>query len=227
MLPALEIETSSNPDAAVILMHGLGADGNDFAPIVKELGLAPEAAVRFIFPHAPALPVTINGGYVMPAWYDITSMTIDRVIDDQQLTASVNEIAQFVDREIERGIPAGRIVIAGFSQGGAVAYELAATSPHVFAGLLALSSYFASHATVTWQALDEKRQHMPVMIMHGTADQVVPESLGRRAYGIIRDLELEVSYRTFQMEHSVHPQQVREIGDWLRGVLPVQQKGAS
>ncbi|MAM86623.1 alpha/beta hydrolase [Allohahella sp. A8] len=221
MLPALEIETSPQPDAAVILLHGLGADGNDFGPIVSELKLPPNAAIRFIFPHAPAIPVTINRNYVMPAWYDITSIDIDRTIDAGQLRASAEQIAAFVDREVTRGIPPERIVIAGFSQGGAVAYELAASDERVFAGLLVLSSYFATQQDAQWRRLKDKCQHMPVMIMHGQADNIVSESLGRSACKILCDLGLQVSYKTYPVGHSVHPRQIEEISKWLQTILPV------
>ncbi len=128
-LKYIELETNPNPTAAVIWLHGLGASGHDFEPVVPELGLPTDAAVRFLFPHAPELPVTINGGMIMPAWYDIKGMNIDRVVDTEQLKVSAAAVARMIDREIERGIPAANIVIAGFSQGGAVAYELGLSYP--------------------------------------------------------------------------------------------------
>ena len=122
LLPAIEIETKDNPDTSIIWLHGLGADGNDFAPIIPELRLPESMAVRFIFPHAPQIPVTVNEGYVMPAWYDILEMEIDRKVDTEGLLASANEINGFIENELERGIDSRRIIVIGFSQGGAVAY---------------------------------------------------------------------------------------------------------
>ena len=121
LLPHIELETNPNPDAAVIWLHGIGADGHDFEPIVAELGLSKTAAIRFIFPHAPSIPVTVNAGMVMPAWYDILEMSIEREVDQVQLKKSANAIIDFVENEISRGIASERIIIAGFSQGGAIA----------------------------------------------------------------------------------------------------------
>ncbi|CAN0602681.1 unnamed protein product, partial [Ectocarpus sp. 12 AP-2014] len=147
-LKYIELETNPNPTAAVIWLHGLGASGHDFEPVVPELGLPADAAVRFLFPHAPELPITINGGMIMPGWYDIKGMNIDRVVDTAQLKVSAAAVARMIDRETERGIPAANIVIAGFSQGGAVAYELGLSYPQRLAGILALSTYFATAKTV-------------------------------------------------------------------------------
>ena len=135
-LQYIEFETNPHPTAAVIWLHGLGASGHDFEPVVPELGLPDNAAVRFIFPHAPNMPVTINGGMTMPAWYDIKAMDIDRVVDTDQLVASSDAVAKLVDREIERGVKSENIVIAGFSQGGAVAYELGLSYPKRLAGIM-------------------------------------------------------------------------------------------
>ena len=140
LLPAIEQETRENPDASVIWLHGLGANGYDFVPIVPDLQLPPELGIRFIFPHAPSIPVTVNNGYVMPAWFDIMEMQIDRKIDTKQLLESAAAINRFIDREIERGIDSRRIVLIGFSQGGAVAYQLALSNSRPLGGLIAMSS---------------------------------------------------------------------------------------
>lgn len=129
-LPAVEVEPTSPATAAVIWLHGLGADGHDFVPIIPELGLPPDHGIRFIFPHAPDMPVTVNGGYVMPAWYDILEIDLDRKVDVAQLQASAREVGKLIEREIARGIPSERIVIVGFSQGGAVAYQAALSYPN-------------------------------------------------------------------------------------------------
>lgn len=212
-LQYIEIETQPNPTAAVIWLHGLGASGHDFEPVVPELGLPDDAAVRFIFPHAPNLPVTINGGMSMPAWYDIKAMDIDRVVDTGQLMDSSRAVGKLVDREIERGISAENIVIAGFSQGGAVAYELGLTYPKRLAGILALSTYFATAKTVQ---PSEANADIPINVYHGTADPMVPEALGVRSVEALKVMGYEPAYMTFPMEHSVCLEEVLEIGRFIR-----------
>ena len=208
----IELETGQNPTAAVIWLHGLGASGPDFEPVVPELGLPDGAAVRFIFPHAPNLPVTINGGMSMPAWYDIKAMDIDRVVDTEQLMQSAQAVARLVDREIERGIPAEHIIIAGFSQGGAVAYEVGLAYPERLGGILALSTYFATEATVNRSAANAD---IPISIYHGTFDPVVPESLGVRSVETLKAMGYDPTYQTFPMEHSVCLEEVLDIGRFI------------
>lgn len=212
-LQYIEVETRPNPTAAVIWLHGLGASGHDFEPVVPELGLPADAAVRFIFPHAPNLPVTINGGMTMPAWYDIKAMDIDRVVDTDQLLASSDAVARLVDREIERGVDSGNIIIAGFSQGGAVAYELGLSYPRRLGGILALSTYFATAKTVE---VSEANRGIPINIYHGTHDPMVPESLGRLSVDTLSKMGFEPSYKTFPMEHSVCLEEVQDIGRFIR-----------
>lgn len=212
-LQYIEIETGENPTAAVIWLHGLGASGHDFEPVVPELGLPEDAAVRFIFPHAPNLPVTINGGMTMPAWYDIKAMDIDRVVDTEQLRASSDAVAKLVEREKEKGVPADRIIIAGFSQGGAVAYELGLSYPERFAGILALSTYFATADTVQ---RSEANADVPISVYHGTFDPMVPESLGVRSVEALKEMGYDPSYQTFPMEHSVCLEEIQDIGRFIR-----------
>jgi len=212
-LQFIERETGKNPTAAVIWLHGLGASGNDFLPVVPELGLPEDAAVRFIFPHAPNLPVTINGGMTMPAWYDIKAMDIDRVVDTEQLMASAEAVGKLVEREIERGIPANRIIIAGFSQGGAVAYELGLSYRERLGGILALSTYFATADSVQ---RSEANADVPISVYHGTFDPMVPESLGVRSVETLRAMGYEPTYQTFPMEHSVCLEEVEDIGRFIR-----------
>lgn len=209
-LPAIEIETSENPDACVIWLHGLGADGNDFAPIVPELRLPPELAIRFIFPHAPQIPVTINNGYVMPAWYDILEMDIDRKIDTEQLLASANAVNELISDTMARGIAPNRIFIAGFSQGGAVAYQVALSNPVPLGGLMAMSTYFATHDTID---LHEANRDIPIAIHHGINDPVVPEKLGRKAFSILQQHGYRVNYQSYPMEHNVCAQQITDIAE--------------
>ncbi|MDL0429517.1 carboxylesterase [Marinobacter sp. TBZ242] len=212
-LEYIELETNPEPTAAVIWLHGLGASGHDFEPVVPELGLPEDAAVRFIFPHAPNMPVTINGGMTMPAWYDIKALDIDRVVDTNQLLASSDAVAKLVDREIERGVPSENIIIAGFSQGGAVAYELGLSYPRRLGGIVALSTYFATAKKVE---VSDANRGIPIAIYHGTQDPMVPESLGRLSVDKLKELGFEPSYQTFPMEHSVCLEEVQDIGRFIR-----------
>ncbi len=216
LLPAIEQETRSNPDASVIWLHGLGADGHDFAPIVPELGLPTELAIRFIFPHAPAIPVTINNGYVMPAWFDILEMDIDRKVDATQLLVSAAAINQLIDRELERGINSRRIVLAGFSQGGAVAYQVCLSHLQPLGGLIAMSTYFATSDSIE---LSEVNRKLPIEIQHGSYDPVVPQALGIRAAEFLKDRGYTIAFRTYPMDHSVCPEQIAHISEALQRFL--------
>ncbi len=215
-LKYIRIETGPNPDAAVIWLHGLGASGHDFEPVVPELGLPKNAAVRFIFPHAPEMPVTVNGGMRMPAWYDIKEMDIDRVIDHEQLKASADAVAKLIQEQIDCGIDSRRIIVAGFSQGGAVAYEAGLTFPQPLAGLLGLSTYFATAKTVKPAAANAS---IAVNIYHGTMDPVVPVALGQSSVQAMKALGITANYKTYPMEHSVCLEQIVEIGAFMRTVL--------
>ncbi|GJM10451.1 MAG: phospholipase/carboxylesterase [Lysobacteraceae bacterium] len=215
-LPAVVIEPSSAADASVVWLHGLGASGHDFEPIVPELQLPPSLPVRFVFPHAPNMPVTINGGMRMPAWYDILSMDIDRKIDSGQLRKSAQQTQALIQREIERGIAAERIVVAGFSQGGAVAYEAALTFPQRLAGLMTMSSYLATHETLQ---IDKVQHDLPIHVFHGTYDPVVPELLGQRAVAWLQENGFSPQYRTYPMQHQVCMEQINHISHWLQTVL--------
>lgn len=216
LLPHIELNPPTPATATVIWLHGLGASGDDFVPIIPELDLPKELAVRFIFPHAPQIPVTINGGYIMPAWYDITAMNIEREIDEAQLLASSNAIKQLIDREIARGIASERIILAGFSQGGAVAYQTALTYPKSLGGLLVLSSYFATHKTI---AINPANQQLSIAIFHGIYDSVVNELLGSQALQNLRAMGYQPYYRSYEMEHEVCLEEVMDISTWLQARL--------
>lgn len=220
-LKTIEIETQGctkgEPNAAVIWLHGLGASGDDFVPVVPELKLSSEFKIRFIFPFAPQIPVTINGGMVMPAWYDILEMSIDRKVDREQLEASAAMIDQLVEQEISRGIDSSRIILAGFSQGGAVAYQLALSSRRKFGGLMALSTYFATKDSIE---LSSESAGLPVAIFHGSRDPVVPEALGRHAAELLKGKNYPVQYKTYPMDHSVCLEEIRDISEWLQEQLP-------
>lgn len=212
-LNCLEIEPNQPANSAVIWLHGLGADGHDFAPLVPQLRLPAGTSARFILPHAPSMPVTVNNGYVMPAWYDIVELAIDRKVDEKQLQASGAAIADLINREIERGIDSHRILLAGFSQGGAVAYHTALSFPKPLAGLIALSTYFATSESTEVHTANAE---LPILIQHGTRDPIVPEVLGQRAQQLLTAQGHKVTYQTYPMEHSVCPQQVEDINRWLQ-----------
>lgn len=216
LLPYEEINPSAPADSAVIWLHGLGADGHDFAPIVPELKLPGSLATRFIFPHAPSLPVTVNGGMVMPAWYDILDINIDRKVDVAQLVASAEAVQALIQQELDRGIDSKRIVLAGFSQGGAVAYQAALSYDRPLGGLLAMSTYFATADSLT---PNPSNAALPIMIQHGDHDPIVPESLGREAQSRLAAMGYATEYQVYPMPHSVHPQQVQAISQWLQAIL--------
>jgi phospholipase/carboxylesterase len=213
--PPIEAETGPNPQWSVIWMHGLGADGSDFVPIVPELGLPEDPALRFIFPHAPFRPVTCNGGYVMRAWYDIISLAPDtRQIDEAGLLESRAFVRDLIEREAARGVPSERVILAGFSQGGAVAYLAGLTHPTPLAGIIALSTYIPS-ARLLSDGFAEANRHIPILAAHGTDDDVVSLALGEQAVGLVRTLGLEPEWRTYAMPHSVCMAEIADIGVWL------------
>lgn len=217
-LDCLEIEPAEKADAAVIWLHGLGADGYDFAPIVRQLKLPQDLRVRFVFPHAPCIPVTVNQGQIMPAWYDLASMNFNAVITDRDdLVIAGKWISDLVNRERERGILSTRIVVAGFSQGGSVAYQVALTYAERLAGLMALSTYFASDVKIL--ARQQGEHCLPIQIYHGTEDSVVPTVLGEKAFELLQAAGYAVDYRTYPMPHAVCDEQVGHIAGWIQKVL--------
>ena len=211
-LDCIKLETNNNPDAAVIWLHGLGASGDDFVPIVPELGLPDGARIRFIFPHAPELSITVNGGYIMPAWYDILEMEIDRKIDEAQLLESAKAVTALIDLEIEQGIDAGRIIIAGFSQGGAVGYQVALTYPVSLGGLIGMSTYFATADSIAPHAANAT---LPIQLFHGSQDPVVPELLGQKSKRQLELMGYSPSYSTYPIDHTVCIEEIEEISQFL------------
>ncbi|MGC8120787.1 alpha/beta hydrolase [Marinobacter sp. VGCF2001] len=214
-LNTLQIDTGNNPQTTIIWLHGLGASGHDFEPVVPEFRFAREQPVRFIFPHAPELPVTVNGGMVMPAWYDILAMDINRKVDAEQLRASAAMVADLIRQERERGVASENIILGGFSQGGAVAYELALSYPERLGGLFALSTYFATADTIT---LSDSNRNLPVFIGHGSFDPIVAEALGKAACQKLEELGYEPEYHSYGMEHSLCLEEVRALDDFLAGI---------
>ena len=216
LLDCIELVHGDDPQYAVIWLHGLGADGSDFVPVVPELGLAASPGVRFIFPNAPEMPVTCNGGYVMSAWYDIISLEPhSRRIDEAGIVQSRDAIRRLIERENARGIPCERIFLAGFSQGGAVAYTTALTHPEALAGVIALSTYLPVEELVEREATPANRA-LPVFAAHGSIDDVVSPALGRRARDFVAARGNAVVWQEYPMPHSVCLEEVEDIGAWLR-----------
>ena len=218
LLPAIETDSPNGAavNASIIWLHGLGADGSDFAPLVPQLNLPDSFGVRFIFPHAPSIPVSINNGFVMPAWYDIKEMNIDRHVDEEQLLQSAVSVHALIDREIERGVDSSRIIVAGFSQGGAVSFEAGLTYPKPLAGIMALSTYFATADSIK---INPIQIGMPILVCHGSMDPVVAEALGKKSLATLKNLGFEPEYNSYPMEHSLCPQQIVDIADWIGRTL--------
>ena len=206
---------SGEAQAAVIWLHGLGADGHDFVPVVPELGLAPDARIRFVFPHAPVRPVTINGGYAMPAWYDIRDLTPEGRDDEPGFADARARIEGYIAAQLARGIDSRRIVLAGFSQGGAVALHVGLRHAQGLAGILALSCYLPLRARLATDLASANRT-TPILMCHGTQDPVVDIRFGEMSRDAMRAQGLDVDWRTYPMAHSVCPAQIRDIGEWLR-----------
>ena len=215
-LDAIEIETARNPSASVIWLHGLGADGNDFAPIVPALKV-PGAAIRFVFPHAPVQPVTINGGMRMRAWYDISDGAIRRE-DESGVRASQALIEALIAREKERGTAANRLVLAGFSQGGAIALQTGLRHSERVAGIMALSTYLPIADKFAAEASKANRD-APIFMAHGSYDPVIPLARAEQSRGLLQSLGYIVEWREYPMTHSVCPEEVSDISAWLGKVL--------
>jgi phospholipase/carboxylesterase len=213
-LEQVEVTIGTEPKGAVIWMHGLGADGWDFVPIVKELPLPEGLSLRFIFPHAPMRAVTINGGNVMRAWYDIAMTDIARLPDERGIRESQAQVNALIAREESRGVPADRIVLAGFSQGGAIALQAALRHPKKLAGVMALSTYLTLADTLAAEASTANRD-TPILMAHGTQDPVVPLKLATASRDKLVELGWKVEWREYPMPHSVCMEEVEEIAGWL------------
>lgn len=221
MLETIELQTRPNPTATVIWMHGLGADGNDFVSIVDELNLSSAPAIRFVFPHAPMMPVTINNGYVMRAWYDVSFGDLEgrtKRADEKGVRQSQAQIGELIEREAQRNIPSRNIVLAGFSQGGAIALQTGLRYPEKLAGVMALSCYLPLHESFPAEASAANRK-TPLLIAHGTEDPVVPYAMGKSSRDLLINAGYDVDWREYPMPHSVCLEEVRDIGAWLTRVL--------
>jgi len=212
----VEIETGSEPSASVIWLHGLGADGHDFEPIVPELRLPDTLPLRFVFPHAPVRPVTLNGGMAMRAWYDIISLDRNGPVDAAGINESSALLESLIAREEQRGIDPGRIVLAGFSQGGAIAINTVLRSGRKLAGLMALSTWLALPETLQADSVDAST---PVFMAHGRFDPMIPMQYGRSAADALVDAGFDVDWHDYPMAHAVCPQEIDDIRNWLVGAL--------
>jgi phospholipase/carboxylesterase len=214
----LVIEPPETATASVIWLHGLGADGHDFEPIVAELGDAVTRHVRYVFPHAPRIPVTINGGAVMRAWYDISEMDLAKRADESGVRSSAGILEKLIEAEIASGIPSPRILLAGFSQGGAIALHTGLRYDKPLAGIMALSTYLPLQETVA----DERQQansNIPIFLAHGSQDPVIPLALSEQSRALLASLGYQVQCHTYPMPHSVCPEEIRDIAVWLQDVL--------
>lgn len=217
-LETVELATGQEPVNSVIWLHGLGADGHDFEPVVPMLGMGRIGPTRFVFPHAEMRPVTLNGGMVMRAWYDIRGMEVSRDQDEEGIARSAEQVAVLVDREVARGIPPERIVLAGFSQGGATAAHVALRYPRSLAGLMVLSGYLLLPDRLGSE-MHEANRAINVFVGHGSMDPVVPVAMGHDLVGRFRELGMPVSWREYPIPHSVSQEELLDIGDWLRARL--------
>jgi len=218
LLDAIEIETAPNPEAAVVWMHGLGADGHDFEPIVPELHLPATTRIRFVFPHAPLRPVTINQGHVMRAWYDIRALAGVRREDEAGVRQSARQIEGLLARERQRGIAPRRIVIAGFSQGGAMALHVGLRHPDRLAGILALSCYLPLGNTLDTE-LSPANRDVPIFWAHGLHDPMIPQAMAEQGRAQLGELGYRIDWHQYPIPHSVSAEEIADVARWLAGVL--------
>ncbi len=216
ILPHIAFETGAKPSHSIIWLHGLGADGEDFVPVAEEMTLP--ATVRYIFPHAPSSPVTINGGFIMRSWYDIAAADLDAQQDVRGIRASRAEIEKFIARERERGIPPENIFLAGFSQGGAIALHTGLRHADALGGILALSAYLPLAASLQAEASAAVKT-TPIFMAHGRSDPIVPYALGKSSQEILLQQGYEVDWHEYAMPHSVCQEEVHDIEAWLRTVM--------
>jgi phospholipase/carboxylesterase len=215
---AVVLAPASAASASVIWLHGLGADGNDFVPIVPELRLPATLALRFVFPHAPVRPVTINNGMRMRAWYDIKELSASGAADAAGIHDSAAILGKFIQRERDAGIAADRIVLAGFSQGGAIALQAALRYPERLAGVMALSCYLPLHTTLAAEAAEANR-NLPILMCHGSFDPVLPMQLGAMSRDLLRAAGYTVEWKEYPMQHQVCLEEIQDVATWLTARL--------
>lgn len=215
---AVVIQPPTPADASVIWLHGLGADGHDFEPIVPQLGAGITERTRFVFPHAPMRPVTINGGYVMRAWYDVLDTDITRRADAEGVQDSEEILRAYINAEIASGVPSERIVVAGFSQGGAIALHGSLRYPQRLAGVLGLSCYLPLPSEIA-EGLAPANAATPIFMAHGAEDPVIPVTAGKQSCDHLKELDCDVEWHTYPIPHSVCLEEIEDIGRWLLRVL--------
>ena len=219
LLPFVDVKPSGQADAAVVWLHGLGDSGDGFAPIVPELRLPKSSGIRFLFPHAPLRPITINGGMQMRGWYDIKTWDLNDRADETGVRESATAITALLDKLIEQGIPANRILLAGFSQGGVIALHLLPRLPYKLAGVMALSTYMAVPGKLK-EEMTGVNKSTAVLVNHGTHDEVVPYSAGQAAFNALKFAGFTVNWAEYRMGHSVCPQQIADISRFIQQQLP-------
>ena len=214
ILDAVEINPPGTPRACIIWLHGLGADGHDFEPLIPQLGVVDTLGVRVVLPHAPHRPVTINSGMVMPAWYDIRSADFSRGEDSEGIRESEQQLRDLIQRQVDSGIPSERIVLAGFSQGGAIVLHSGLRYPQPLAGVLALSTYLPLADTLAAEAAAANSK-VPIMMAHGMQDPVVPVMLALQSRDRLQQLGYRVNWHSYPMQHALCPEEIGELRDWL------------
>lgn len=217
-LEVIQTETGDSPDSAIIWLHGLGADGHDFAPIVPKLNLPADLATRFIFPHAPVRPITINQGYQMPGWYDISSIDIISTEDESGIRETSDTITQMCQQQEALGIDSKRIILAGFSQGGAIALHSGLRYPSPLAGIMALSTYLPLHTCLNDEA-HETNHATSIFMAHGLQDDVVSARFGKQSAQLLKQAGYPLEWHEYQMPHSVCEQEITDIGQWITSRL--------
>jgi phospholipase/carboxylesterase len=218
LLPFETVKTAEKTEHTIIWLHGLGADGNDFVPLVPELNLPESLAIKFIFPHAPIRPITLNNGYEMRAWFDMFSLDRSNNTDESDLLTTVGWINQFIDQEIENGVPSTNILLAGFSQGGVIALHAGLRYPKKLAGIMALSTYIPFDEKLLQQA-NPQQKNLPIFAAHGTRDPVIPFASWQDYVPKLQSKGFNVEAHSYEMEHSLCAEEIRDISAWLQNVL--------
>jgi phospholipase/carboxylesterase len=216
MLTTIEIEPKTSATHAVIWLHGLGASGDDFVPIVPELHLPADLAVRFIFPHAPVRAVTINNGYEMRAWFDIFGLQLDSAVDTKGIADSTALVEELIQQQIQRGIPLTNIILAGFSQGAVMALTIGLRRQEALGGIIALSGFFPL-AEETLKLSSISSRNTPIFLAHGTEDMIVAFTLGKMSYQLLKEGGCNASWHAYPMGHSVCGEEIRDISEWMKG----------
>ena len=220
MLETLQLQNTQAPEYSIIWLHGLGADGSDFMPIAEELSLP--IPVRFVFPHAPVMPVTLNGGYQMRAWYDIYSLDSLRVEDATGINTTQTKITELIQQEVQRGIPEHHILLAGFSQGGAIALHTALRHPRPLAGILALSTYLPLASSLPGEQ-NPANAHIPIFMAHGSFDSVITPELAQKSRGILDRAGYNIEWHEYPMAHSVCNEEIGDIRQFIIRALQLEK----